>query len=111
MDSGKCFRIERRAFERDGLTVLRQATEVNGKIAFVFYVKVSHDPESQIIPLQSRDYAALAGHDNVCDNVGNPYPCIAKDWDNPVRRATWLDKKETKMLEQRIMVEGAFAHC
>merc|ERR1712242_37901 len=111
MDSGKCFRIERRAFERDGLTVLRQATEVNGKIAFVFYIKVSHDPESQIIPLQSRDYTALAGHDNVCDNLGNPYPCIAKDLDYPVKRDTWLDKNETEMLKQREMVGGAFAHC
>ena len=83
MDSGKCFRIERRAFERDGLMVLRQATEVNAKIAFIFYMKVSHDHEAQIIPLQSRDYTALAGHDNVCDNLGNPYPCIAKDLDYP----------------------------
>ena len=85
MDSGKCFRIERRAFERDGLMVLRQATEVNAKIAFIFYMKVSHDHEAQIIPLQSRDYTALAGHDNMCDNVGNPYPCIAKDLDYPVK--------------------------
>ena len=63
LGSGKCFRIERRAF----------------------YVKASHDRESQIIPLQSRDYTALAGHDNVCDNLGNPYPCITKDLDYPVK--------------------------
>ena len=93
MDSGKCFRIERRAFERNGLTILRQATEVHGKIAFVFYVKVSQDPESVIIPLQSRDYRALAGHHNAPDNLGNPYPCIAKDLDFPVKRDTWLDKR------------------
>ena len=51
MASGKCFRLERRAFERDGLMVVRQATEVNAKIAFIFYVKVSHDHESQTTPL------------------------------------------------------------
>jgi len=111
MDSGKCFRIERRAFERDGLMVLRQATEVKGKIAFVFYIKVSNDPESNIIPVQSRDFTALAGHDNALDNLGNPYPCIAKDLDFPVKRDTWLDKNEKQMLKQRDMVGGAFAHC
>ena len=44
MDSGRCFRIERRAFKRGPYMFLRQATEVNGKISFVFYVKVSDDP-------------------------------------------------------------------
>jgi muconolactone delta-isomerase len=111
MDSGKCFRIERRAFERNGIMFLRQATEVAGKISFVFYVKVSNDPESQIIPVQSRDFTALAGHDNVPDNLGNPYPCTAKDLDFPVKRDTWLDKNEEEMLKQRDMVGSAFAHC
>jgi len=45
---------------------LCQATEVNGKTAFIFHVKVPYDPDSQFIPFQSRDYTALAGHDNVC---------------------------------------------
>nr|AAV35378.1 luciferase [Alexandrium tamarense] len=111
MDSGKCFRIERRAFQRNGLMILRQATEVAGKISFVFYVKVSNDPESQIIPVQSRDYTALAGHDNAPDNLGNPYPCTAKDLDFPVKRDTWLDKNESEMIKQRNMVGSAFAHC
>merc|ERR1739844_798039 len=69
MDSGRCFRIERRAFERNGLMIMRQTTEFDGNISFVFYVKVSNDPESQPIPLQSRDFTALAGHDNVPDNL------------------------------------------
>ena len=111
MDSGKCFRIERRAFQRNGLMFLRQATEVAGKISFVFYVKVSDDPESQIIPVQSRCYTALAGHDNAPDNLGNPYPCTAKDLDFPVKRDTWLDKNETEMIKQRDIVGTAFAHC
>merc|ERR1719414_2647349 len=111
METGKCFRIERRAFERNGFMFLRQATEVAGKISFVFYVKVSNDPESQIIPVQSRDFTALAGHDNAPDNLGKPYPCTAKDLDFPVKRDTWLDKNEKEMLKQRNMVGSAFAHC
>merc|ERR1712129_342218 len=58
-------------------------TEVAGKISFVLYVKVSNDPESAPIPVQSRDFTALAGRDNVCTNLGKPYPCIAKDLDYP----------------------------
>ena len=108
--SGKCFRIERRAYPVGPYMFLRQATEVSGKISFVFYLKVSDDPESQIIPVQSRDYTALAGHDNVPDSLGNPYPCTAKDLDFPVKRDTWLDKNETEMLKQRDMVGSAFAH-
>ena len=50
MDSGNCIRIERRAFQRNGLMIPSQATEVNGKISFVFYVRVSDGPESQILP-------------------------------------------------------------
>merc|ERR1719480_717364 len=47
----------------------------------------------------------------MCDNLGNPYPCVAKDLDYPVKRDTWLDKNETEMLKQRNMVGGAFADC
>merc|ERR1712086_1057796 len=83
MDSGKCFRIERRAFPAGPYTFMRQSTEVAGKISFVLYVKVSNDPESAPIPVQSRDFTALAGRDNVCTNLGKPYPCIAKDLDYP----------------------------
>merc|ERR1712214_199136 len=111
MESGKCFRIERRAFQAGPYTILRQSTEVAGKISFIFYVKVSNDPESQIIPVQSRDFTALAGHDNAPDNLGKPYPCTAKDLDFPVKRDTWLDKNEKEMLKQRDMVGTAFAHC
>lgn len=111
MDSGKCFRIERRAFERNGHMILRQSTEVAGKISFVFYAKVSHDPESAIIPVQSRDYTALAGHDNAPDNLGKPYPCTAKDLDYPVKRDTWLEQNKIEMEKQRNMVGSAFAHC
>merc|ERR1712183_992087 len=60
MNSGKCFRLERRAFQAGAFTFLRQATEVAGKVSFIFYVKVSNDPESAPIPVQSRDYTALA---------------------------------------------------
>merc|ERR1711963_973077 len=109
MDSGRCFRIERRAFPVGPYMYLRQATEVNGKISFVFYVKVSNDPGSKPIPVQSRDYTALAGCDNVCDNLGNPYPCTAKDLDYPVKRDTWLDQNEKEMLYQRKLVAGTFA--
>jgi len=110
MDSGRCFRIERRAFERNGYMILRQATEVGGKISFVFYIKVNQDPESQPIPVQSRDYTALAGHDNVTDNLGKPYPCTAKDLDYPTKRDTWLDKNETEMQKQKGLVAAAFAN-
>ena len=51
MDSGRCFRIERRAFERNGYMILRQTTEVGGQLSFVSNVKVSNDPESQPIPV------------------------------------------------------------
>merc|ERR1739838_376553 len=108
MDSGKCFRIERRAFERNGLMIMRQTTEFDGKISFVFYVKVSNDPESQPIPLQSRDYTALAGRDNVCTNLGKPYPCTAKDLDYPKKRDTWLDKNEDQMAVQEKLVGQTF---
>nr|O77206.1 RecName: Full=Dinoflagellate luciferase [Lingulodinium polyedra]AAC36472.1 luciferase [Lingulodinium polyedra] len=111
MESGRCFRIERRAFERNGLMIMRQATEVAGKISFVFYVKVSNDPESKPIPLQSRDYTALAGLDNVPDSLGNPYTCEAKDLDYPIKRDTWLDKNQEEMLKQRSIVGTAFAKC
>merc|ERR1719220_1006181 len=110
MDSGRCFRIERRAFERNGYMILRQATEVGGKISFVFYIKVNQDPESQPIPVQSRDYTALAGHDNVPDNLGKPYPCTAKDLDYPTKRDTWLDKNEAEMNKQKTLVASAFAN-
>jgi hypothetical protein len=91
--------------------ILRQSTEVAGKISFVFYAKVSHDPESAIIPVQSRDYTALAGHDNAPDNLGKPYPCTAKDLDYPVKRDTWLEQNKIEMEKQRNMVGSAFAHC
>merc|ERR1719499_1976854 len=110
MDSGRCFRIERRAFERNGYMILRQATEVGGKISFVFYIKVNQDPESQIIPVQSRDYTALAGLDNVPDNLGKPYPCTARDLDFPTKRDTWLDKNEAEMNKQKTLVSSHFAN-
>jgi len=110
MESGRCFRIERRAFERNGVMIMRQATEVAGKISFVFYVKVSNDPESEIITLQSRDFTALAGHDMAPDNLGKPYLCTAKDLDFPVKRDTWMDKNEAEMKKQRGIVDAAFAH-
>jgi len=109
MESGRCFRIERRAFPAGPYMFLRQATEVNGKISFVFYVKVDNDPGSSPIPVQSRDYTALAGCDNVCDNLGNPYPCTAKDLDYPIKRDTWLDQNEKEMLVQRKKVAATFA--
>merc|ERR1712127_266226 len=110
MESGKCFRIERRAFQRNGVMIMRQATEVAGKVSFVFYVKVSDDPESQRIPLQSRDFTALAGHDNVPDNLGKPYKCTAKDLDFPTKRDTWMDKNEEEMKKQRGVVSAHFAN-
>merc|ERR1712014_225885 len=57
-DSGKNFRIERRAYPVGPYMILRQATEVNGTISFVFYIKVDNDPGSKPIPVQSRDYIA-----------------------------------------------------
>ena len=36
MDSGKCFRIERRAYPVGPYMMLRQTTEVAGKLSFVF---------------------------------------------------------------------------
>merc|ERR1711963_1272807 len=110
MDSGKCFRIERRAYPVGPYMFLRQATEVGGKLSFVFYIKVSNDPESKPIPVQSRDYTALAGQDNAPDNLGNPYPCIAKDLDYPKKRDTWLDTNKEAMLDQRDQVGVAFAN-
>merc|ERR1712242_315824 len=106
MESGKCFRIERRAFPAGPYTFMRQSTEVGGKVSFVLYVKVSNDPESKPIPLQSRDYTALAGRDNVCTNLGKPYPCIAKDLDYPKKRDTWLDQNEKEMIRQRGLVSS-----
>ena len=90
--------------------IMRQSTEFDGKISFVFYVKVSNDPESKPIPLQSRDFTALAGHDNVPDNLGKPYSCTAKDLDFPTKRDTWMDKNEEEMKKQRGMVHAAFAN-
>jgi len=89
-------------------TFMRQSTEVGGKISFVMYVKVSNDPESKPIPLQSRDYTALAGRDNVCTNLGKPYPCTAKDLDYPKKRDTWLDDNEKEMIKQRGIVSATF---
>merc|ERR1712045_176089 len=109
MESGKCFRIERRAFPAGPYTFLRQSTEVNGKISFVFYIKVNHDPESQIIPVQSRCYTALAGMDNTPDNLGRPYPCTGKDLDYPKARDTWLDTNKEAMEDQKKQVAVAFA--
>lgn len=109
MESGRCFRIERRAFPAGPYMFLRQSTEVNGKISFVFYVKVDDDPGSAPIPLQSRDYTALAGQNNCPDNLGNPYPCIGKDLDYPVKRDTWMDQNEKEMLVQRKLVAKTFA--
>jgi len=108
MDSGRCFRIERRAFPAGPYTFMRQSTEISGKISFVLYVKVSNDPESQPIPVQSRDYTALAGMDNVPDNLGKPYPCTAKDLDYPKKRDTWLDQNEKEMVRQRGLVASTF---
>merc|ERR1711933_414977 len=110
MNSGKCFRLERRAFQAGAFTFLRQATEVAGKVSFIFYVKVSNDPESAPIPVQSRDYTALAGRNNVCTNLGKPYPCTAKDLDYPKKRDTWLDKNKDQMAVQRTKVDVAFAN-
>merc|ERR1712151_909412 len=89
-------------------TFLRQSTEVAGKISFVLYVKVSNDPGSKPIPVQSRDYTALAGCDNVCTNLGKPYPCTAKDLDYPKKRDAWLDKNEKEMIRQRGLVASTF---
>jgi len=108
MESGKCFRIERRAFQAGPYTFLRQSTEVAGKISFVLYVKVCNDPGSQPIPVQSRDYTALAGCDNVCTNLGKPYPCTAKDLDYPKKRDAWLDQNKKQMLYQRDVVANTF---
>mmetsp|Transcript_39014 Transcript_39014/g.112639 ORF Transcript_39014/g.112639 Transcript_39014/m.112639 type:complete len:485 (+) Transcript_39014:67-1521(+) len=108
MESGKCFRIERRAFQAGPYTFLRQSTEVAGKISFVLYVKVSNDPGSEPIPVQSRDYTALAGCDNVCTNLGKPYPCTAKDLDYPKKRDAWLDQNKRQMLYQRDVVASTF---
>merc|ERR1712209_72248 len=110
MDSGKNFRIERRAYPVGPYMILRQATEVNGTISFVFYIKVDNDPGSKPIPVQSRDYTALAGQDNVCDNLGNPYPCIGKDLDYPKKRDTWLDTNKAAMEEQKEQVAVTFAN-
>merc|ERR1712038_1471482 len=109
MNSGKCFRIERRAYPVGPYMVLRQSTEVAGKISFVFYVKVDNDPGSKPIPVQSRCYTALAGQDNVCTNLGKPYPCIAKDLDFPKKRDAWMDDNKAAMLDQRDQVDTAFA--
>jgi len=81
---------------------------VNGTISFVLYVKVSNDPESQPIPVQSRDYTALAGMDNTPTNMGKPYPCTGKDLDYPKKRDTWLDTNEKEMVKQRGLVASTF---
>ena len=72
----------------------------------VFYVKVSNDPESKPLPLQSRDYTALAGQENVADNLGNPYPCTREDLDYPRKRDTGLEAKD-EMVKQRAVVADA----
>jgi len=41
--------------------ILRQATEVNGKISFVFYVKVDNDPGSERIPVSVGQAAFIIG--------------------------------------------------
>merc|ERR1719203_1937386 len=69
---------------------------------------VDNDPGSQPIPLQSRDYTALAGCDNVCTNLGKPYPCTAKDLDYPKKRDLWLDQNKKQMLYQRDVVSMHF---
>merc|ERR1712032_895535 len=74
-------------------------------------VATRHWPALTIIPVQSRDYTALAGHDNAPDNLGKPYPCTAKDLDYPVKRDTWLEQNKIEMEKQRNMVGSAFAHC
>merc|ERR1711992_236633 len=109
MESGRCFRIERRAYPVGPYMFLRQSTEVNGKVSFVFYVKVSNDPGSKPIPLQSRDYTALAGVDNAPTNLGKPYPTLAKDLDFPKKRDAWLDTNKEAMEDQRDKVGVAFA--
>merc|ERR1711884_676885 len=83
MESGKCFRIERRAFQAGPYTFLRQSTEVAGKISFVLYVKV-------------------------CNDLGKPYPCTAKDLDYPKKRDAWLDQNKKQMLYQRDVVANTF---
>merc|ERR1711884_848680 len=100
---------ERRAFPVGPYMFLRQTTEVNGKLSFVFYVKVSNDPGSKPIPVQSRDYTALAGMDNTPDNLGRPYPCTGKDLDYPKARDTWLDTNKEAMEDQKKQVAVAFA--
>jgi len=91
MESGHCFRIERRIFPAGPYTFLRQATEISGKVSFIFYVKVSNDPGFKPIPLQSRDDTALAGVDHAPDNLGKPYRTAARDLDSPNRRDAWPD--------------------
>jgi len=71
-------------------------------------VKVDNDPGSQPIPVQSRDYTALAGCNNVCTNLGKPYPCTAKDLDYPKKRDTWLDQNKAQMEYQRNVVSNTF---
>merc|ERR1712151_758799 len=110
MNSGKCFRIERRAYPVGPYMVLRQSTEVAGKISFVFHYLLDNDPGSKPIPVQSRCYTALAGVDNAPDNLGNPYPCTAKDLDYPKKRDTWLDTNKEAMEEQQGKVDVAFAN-
>jgi len=93
-ESGRCFRIERRVFPEGPYTFLRQATEINGKVSFIFYVKVSNDPGSKPIPPQSRDDAALAGADRAPDNLGEPRRTAPRDLDSPLERDTRLDADE-----------------
>ena len=107
MDSGRCFRIERRAFPVGPCMFLRQATEVNCNISFVFYVKVSCDPGSKPIPVQSPDYTGLAGVDHAPDNLGRPYKCTANDLDYPKARNTWLDTNKDAMEDQKQQVSAA----
>merc|ERR1712060_236543 len=51
-----------------------------------------------------------AGVDNAPDNLGNPYPCTAKDLDYPKKRDTWLDTNKEAMEEQQGKFDVAFAN-
>lgn len=86
INSGLCFRIERRLIKKGKYTFLRQANEFMGRKSFVFFVRVNEDSGSTPAKLQSRDYTCLAGQDNVKNNLGDVYPCIAKDLDYPTKR-------------------------
>merc|ERR1712194_36306 len=83
MDSGKCFRIERRAFPAGPYTFMRQSTEVAGKISFGLYGKVSNDPESAPIPVQKLTKQILEDSEKdrtLCyNNFMDPCPELTKE--------------------------------